>query len=182
MLFRSKGEITFHKDTRQGSTSARDKSKYASKNREVVHDGVVDYITPKPMKAVFNLTNGLKAAKQAEKPPSDKQVSRNRPRNSWDKREYTPLGEPLDVVYKTLLQHKLITPLDNPRPFDPHPRPSWWKETAYCEYHQNKVHNTLNCYHLHNKIQDLIDDGELVVDGHNKNADHKAFKEPFPTY
>ena len=112
-----KGELTFHKDTRQGSTSARDKSKYASKNQEVVHDGVVDYITPKPTKVPFNLTDSLKAAKQAEKPPHDKQVSGNRPRNSWasrPKREYTPLGEPLDVVYKTLLQNKLITPLDNP--------------------------------------------------------------------
>ena len=119
-----KGELTLHKDTRQGSTSARDKSKYASKNREVVHDGVVDNITAKPTKAAFNLTDGLKAAKQAEKPPSDKQVFGNRPRNSWatrPKRNYTPLGEPLDVVYKKLLQHKLITPLDDSRSYDPHP-------------------------------------------------------------
>ena len=77
-----KGELTLHRDTRQSSTS-RDKSKYVSKNREVVHDGVVDNITPKPTKATFNLTDGLKAAKQAEKPPPDKQVSRNRSRNSW---------------------------------------------------------------------------------------------------
>lgn len=28
----------------------------------------------------------------------------------------------------------------------------------------------------------MIDDGYLVVDGHNKNLDHKAFKEPFPSY
>ena len=103
-----KGELTLHKDTRQGSTS-RDKSKYASKNREVVHDGVVDHITPKLAKVAFNLTDNLKASKQAEKPPSDKQVSGNRPRNSWatcPKREFTPLGELLDVVYKALLQKK----------------------------------------------------------------------------
>ena len=35
----------------------------------MVHDGVVDNITPKPTKVAFNLTDGLKAAKQAEKPP-----------------------------------------------------------------------------------------------------------------
>ena len=119
-----KGELTLHKDTRQGSTSVWDNSKYASKNQEVVHDRVVDNITPKPTKVAFNLTDGLKVAKQAEKSPPDKQVSRNRPRNSWamrPKRKYTPLGEPLDVVYKTLLQHKLISPLDNSRPYDPHP-------------------------------------------------------------
>lgn len=28
----------------------------------------------------------------------------------------------------------------------------------------------------------MIDNGELVVDGHHKNLDHKAFKEPFPPY
>ena len=32
------------------------------------------------------------------------------------------------------------------------------------------------------KVKDLIDDGDIVVDGHNKNSDHKAFKEPFPSY
>ena len=61
----------------------------------------------KPTKAAFNLTDGLKAAKQAKKPPPDKQASGNRLRNSWathPKRDFTPLGEPLDVVYKTLLQ------------------------------------------------------------------------------
>ena len=57
-----KGELTLHKDTRQASTS-RDKSKYVSKNREVVHDGVVDNITPKPEKVAFNLTDNLKASK-----------------------------------------------------------------------------------------------------------------------
>ena len=60
-----KGELTLHKDKRQGSTSVRDKSKYANKNREVVHDGVVDNITPKPAKVAFNLTDNIKASKKA---------------------------------------------------------------------------------------------------------------------
>lgn len=55
-------------------------------------------------------------------------------------------------------------------------------ETAFCEYHQNKGHKTSNYINLHHKIQDLIDDGDIVVDGHNKNSDHKAFKEPFSSY
>ena len=67
-----KGELTLHKDTRQGSTSVRDKSKYASKNREVFHDGFFDNITPKLAKVAFNLTNNLKVSKLAEKPPFDK--------------------------------------------------------------------------------------------------------------
>ena len=32
------------------------------------------------------------------------------------------------------------------------------------------------------KSQDLIDNGEIIVDGHNKNSDHKAFKEQIPPY
>ena len=28
----------------------------------------------------------------------------------------------------------------------------------------------------------MINDGDIVVDGHNKNSDHKAFKEPFLAY
>ena len=58
-----KGELTLHKDTRQESTSIKDKSKYTSKNQEVFHDGVVDNITPKPAKVAFNITDNLKASK-----------------------------------------------------------------------------------------------------------------------
>ena len=50
-----KGELTLQKDTRQGSTSSKDKSKYVNKNQEVVHDKIVNNITPKPTKATFNL-------------------------------------------------------------------------------------------------------------------------------
>lgn len=35
---------------------------------------------------------------------------------------------------------------------------------------------------MDHKVQDLIKDGDIVVDGHNKNIDHKDFKEPFPSY
>ena len=66
--------------------------------------------------------------------------------------------------------------MDNPHSYDPQPRPPWWNETSYCEYHQNKGHKVGNCINLRHKIQDMIDDGDLVVDGHHKNLDHKAFK------
>ena len=77
--------------------------------------------------------------RSAEKPPPDNKISDKKLRNSWtthSKREYTPLGEPLDVVYKTLLQHKIISPMDNPHPYDPQPHPAWWNETSFCEYHK----------------------------------------------
>ena len=122
---------------------------------------------------------------KVEKSPLDNKTSGNKPRNSWatcPKREYTPLGEPLDVVYKTLLQKKLISPLDNTCPYNLQPWPQWWNETIFYEYHQKKGHKTSNNINLYHKIQDLIDDGDIVVDGHNKNIDHKAFKESFLSY
>ena len=72
--------------------------------------------------------------------------------------------------------------MDNSRSYDPQPRPPWWNEIAFCEYHQNKGHKTSNCINLCHKVQDLIDDGDIFVDEHNKNLDHKVFKEPFPQY
>ena len=79
-----KGEITLQKDTKQGSTCNKDKSRYVSKNKEVLHDGFVDNITPKPVKAMFNLTNNLRASKNVEKPPFDIKKFGNKPNKiSW---------------------------------------------------------------------------------------------------
>lgn len=55
----------------------------STKNREVVHDGVVDNVTPKLAKVAFNLTDGLNAAKNTEKPPPDNKTSEKKLRNSW---------------------------------------------------------------------------------------------------
>ena len=82
-----------------------------------MYDGVVDNFTPKPTKEAFNIKNNLKASKNVEKSPPYNKTFENKPKNSsWapcPKQEFTPLGEPLDVVSKTLLQDKLISPLDN---------------------------------------------------------------------
>lgn len=72
--------------------------------------------------------------------------------------------------------------MDNSRPYDPQLRPKWWNKNAYYEYHQNKSHKTNNNINMRHKIQDLIDDADIVVGGHNKNLDHKSFTEPFPPY
>ena len=78
-----KCELTLQKDTRKGSTSSKDKSKYVSKNWEVAHDGVINNITPKPTKVAFNLIDNLRESKNVEKSPPDNKTSGNKPRNSW---------------------------------------------------------------------------------------------------
>ena len=93
-----------------------------------------------------------------------------------------PLCEPFDVIYKTLLHNKVIYPLDNSHPYDPQPWPPWWSKITFFEYHQNKGHKTRNSIKLHHKVQELIDDGDIIVDGHNMNLDHKDFEEPFLYY
>ena len=155
-------------------------------NREVVHNGVVDNSTPKPSKMDFNLTDNIHVSKNTDKSTPDNKTFGNKTKNSsWvnlPKCEHTPLGEPLDMVYKNLLQNQIITLLDNSHPYDPQPWSTWWNENAYCEYHKNRGHKTNDCIKLCHKVRDLIDDGEIVVGGHNKNSDHKAFKEPFQHY
>lgn len=77
-----KGEITLQKDTKQGSKSSKDNTKYVNKNREVVHDGVIDNIMPKTAKTHFNLTNNLKASKNIDKPLPKNKTFGNKMKNS----------------------------------------------------------------------------------------------------
>ncbi|GLJ59482.1 hypothetical protein SUGI_1510350 [Cryptomeria japonica] len=39
-----------------------------------------------------------------------------------------------------------------------------------------------NCHLLKNIIQDLIDRGEVEIEGHSSNQEHEMFKEPFPKH
>ena len=115
-----KGELTLHKENKQGSSSSsKDKSKFPNKNHNVVNDGVVDNVTAKPSKATFNLTTTMQAAKATEQAaaaskPSTSRFSGPKPWAPRPKREFTPLGEPLEAVYKTLVDKNLLTPLANP--------------------------------------------------------------------
>lgn len=39
----------------------------------------------------------------------------------------------------------------------------WFNEIEYCNYHHQKGHNTNKCCNLRNKVQELINKGELKV-------------------
>lgn len=103
-----KGELTLGKDNKQGSSNSnKDKGKLVNKNRDVVNDGVVNNVTTKPAKSIFNLSSSIQVVKAAENPTKENQqpsrFSRNKPWASRHNCEFTLLGEPLDVVYKTLM-------------------------------------------------------------------------------
>ena len=59
-----KGDLTVNKDNKQGPPSSnKDKSKVINKNHDVVNDDVIDNLTTKPPKAIFNLKTSLQVTK-----------------------------------------------------------------------------------------------------------------------
>ena len=55
---------------------------------------------------------------------------------------------------------------------------SWWDDNKYCEYHRTKGHKTTSYFQLKHAIQDLIDEGDVVLDPSlSSNADHTIFKD-----
>ena len=89
------------------------------------------------------------------------------------------MAKSYEIVLKTLIANNLITLLNNSQPYDPPVKPSWWREDHVCSHHKSKGHSTENCFKLKDVIQDLIDECKVSTDGLTKNADHKAFKQPF---
>ena len=57
-------------------------------------------------------------------------------------------------------------------------KPSWWQDEDYYEYHRGKGHKTNDCQKLKNVIQDLVESGEVKINGHTTNDTHTIFKDP----
>ena len=73
----------------------------------------------------------------------------------------------------------------NTCPFDENQlKPRWYQENEYCKYHCVKGHDTNKCFKLKVFIQNLVDDGEIEVEGgpSSKNAKLKIFQNPFPDH
>lgn len=103
------------------------------------------------------------------------------PRMNTPRRNYTPLGEPIESALKKLKQTNMIT-FQEIRVFGLGPfKPNWWNDNEFCEYHRTKVHKTTSCYNLKNLIQDLIDQGDITMDTKkgSTNTNHTIFKDPF---
>src|SRR4051812_28886255 len=85
----------------------------------------------------------------------DKQVT---PRH-----QFTKINMSLAQALQHLLNLKLITLRDPPK--NPNTSAPSYKPNARCAYHSNSPgHDTENCWPLKNKIQDMIDAGEIEFD------------------
>lgn len=85
-------------------------------------------------------------------------------RNLAPKINLTPFGEPIDATLNKLIQTNMITFLEA-IPYDPGPfKSSWWNDNNFCDCHCSKGHKTYSCYKLKNLIQDLIDQGDVILD------------------
>ena len=65
-----------------------------------------------------------------------------------------------------------------------YPNQNGIKENEYCKYHHIKGHDTIKCMKLKVFIQNLVDDGEIEVEGGppSKNDKLKIFQNPFPDH
>ena len=72
------------------------------------------------------------------------------------KRDFTPLGRSYELTLEELLQKKLIVL----------PKVTLAGVSSmsnYCVYHRHNLHKTSHCKELKNQIQDLIDDGIILI-------------------
>ncbi|GLJ07896.1 hypothetical protein SUGI_0076310 [Cryptomeria japonica] len=160
------GVIKIIKENKE-NYKGKDKPRFWNKNKNTVNDGVVDANIVRP-KIIFSGSSS-----------TNNQV--NTQTTSKSRRKYTPLGEPLESVFKKLVANKIITIPDFP-PYEPIVKPNWWNDDEYCEFHKIKGHKIGNYHQLKNIIQDLIDRGDIEIEGHSSNQEHKMFKEPFPKH
>src|SRR3954468_13187443 len=91
-------------------------------------------------------------------PRQDYQRKTDKPR-----RKYTPINMPLSQVLQHLLKAKLNTLRDPPK-FTNTASPTY-DPKATCAYHSNAPgHNENNCWALRNKVQDMLEAGEIEFD------------------
>ena len=120
---------------------------------------------------------------QASSQQNNRDNSRYNYRNPQERRTFTIIGRPYEDVLEELVDRKLLTLIENWKP--PPIKGPHWDDNAYCKYHQSKTSHTMeNFQRLKHDIQNLIDNGKLIIDGvsHATNNDHQAYKDPFPKY
>ena len=98
-------------------------------------------------------------------------------------RTYTPLGDPLDVIFEKLAKANLICyPPTQPNE-QSQSKASWYKVNEYCKFHRVKIHTTLKCMQLKDYVQGLIDQKEIIVGAQTShNEDLQIYQNAFPSH
>lgn len=137
------------------------------RNKNIINDDVVDTHNVKLKQPVLNLSENST--------PTNNPKNKPKPAPTPYQRKFTPLGQSLKSTFKELLPNKLIT-LPDTQDFKPQVKPSWWNDTYHCKYHRSKGHRTNDYKILKNLVQDLLDKGDIIVEGHKTNHDHEYLK------
>lgn len=86
-------------------------------------------------------------------------------------RQFSPLGQSIELALKELLEHNLIIlPNKSTRGCE--------FLSNYCEYHRHNKHKTSNCMELKQKIQNLLDNGIIENEDPNDSSIEKQGTTP----
>ena len=153
---------------------------FFSKNKNVTNDGIVDACTISKTKPQMTLKGANPTNPQQKTETSTQDGPRRHPRTK--DRKFTPLGIPLEIALQQLLNNKFLQlpPIKN----EPLTKASWWDDKFICGYHCTKGHKTSSCFQQKHVIQDLIDDGVIIVNPSllASNFDHTIFKDPLDNH
>ncbi|KAL2897653.1 Vacuolar membrane protease [Bienertia sinuspersici] len=79
------------------------------------------------------------------------------------RREYTPLGMTYTQAFDRLKSKGALSPIGPTADPPAERRSPRWDPNKYCKYHQGKGHTTEECWTLKNKLQDMVESGQLPV-------------------
>src|SRR3954464_2586573 len=109
-----------------------------------------------------NESNIVGAVMVSDQAPTQQQRNNQRKQNA-PKRQFTKINMTLAEVLPRLLKEGLIA-LKDP-PLKPNTSSHQYNPNAKCAYHSDSIgHDTNDCWPLKNKIQDMIDAGEIEFD------------------
>lgn len=105
--------------------------------------------------------------------------------NNQPQHEYTLLAEPIQVIFQNLVKASIFVFLIT-SPFNPNkPKPRWYNENEYCDYHHVNGHDTCKRMKLNNYIKDLTNKGDIevtIAKPGNSNDKLKMYQDPFPKH
>ena len=147
------------------------KSKLFNKNKHVVGDGITN---SKRFQAIQ--IGPLLKLSQGPRPKAPTKCA------------FASLIESLSTILKQLDGVKMVEYPTATIPYkEDSPKPVWFKDNEYCDFHRVKGHETDRCFRLCHYIRDLIEEGKIIVDSHpesGKGPNEKMgiYKEPFPNH